>query len=178
MWMGTACCLIEGCGEREHQRGPAYRRVCGRGLFGRAWAITTAEKILDEVRTLPEAHAREVLNFVAFLKARLVDGKSAQRDMSAFDRSARSTKGSSTATACMTAKSVVPQFVIPSVARNLAFLRSDMSFGQIPRCARDDRIQIATLPQSPSLTPTSFGFLSRFMPSDCLWSSPNFAASD
>jgi len=47
--------------------------------------VTTAEKILEEVRTLPEAQAREVLEFVAFLKARQVRGK-AQQDMSAFDR--------------------------------------------------------------------------------------------
>jgi hypothetical protein len=55
-------------------------------LFGWTRVMTTAEKILDEVRTLPEAQAREVLDFVAFLKARLVGGKSAQLDMSAFDR--------------------------------------------------------------------------------------------
>jgi len=48
--------------------------------------MTTAEKILAEVRTLPEAQAREVLDFVAFLKTRLSRGKSAQQDVSAFDR--------------------------------------------------------------------------------------------
>lgn len=48
--------------------------------------MTTAEKILEEVRTLPEAQAREVLDFVAFLKARQASGKSVQQDMSAFDR--------------------------------------------------------------------------------------------
>jgi erythromycin esterase-like protein len=48
--------------------------------------MTTAEKILAEVRTLPEAQAREVLDFVAFLKSRLQRKKSAQQDVSAFDR--------------------------------------------------------------------------------------------
>jgi hypothetical protein len=48
--------------------------------------MTTAEKILAEVRTLPEAQAREVLDFVAFLKSRLSRNKSAQQDVSAFDR--------------------------------------------------------------------------------------------
>ncbi len=35
---------------------------------------------------MPETVAREVLDFVALLKARQAKGKSAQRDMSAFDR--------------------------------------------------------------------------------------------
>jgi hypothetical protein len=48
--------------------------------------MTTAEQILAEVRTLPEAQAREVLDFVAFLKSRLQRNKSAQQDVSAFDR--------------------------------------------------------------------------------------------
>jgi hypothetical protein len=48
--------------------------------------VTTAEKIFAEVRVLPETVAREVLDFVAFLKTRQAKGKSAQRDMSAFDR--------------------------------------------------------------------------------------------
>ena len=48
--------------------------------------MTTAEKIFAEVRTLPETVAREVLDFVALLKTRQANGKSAQRDMSAFDR--------------------------------------------------------------------------------------------
>ena len=48
--------------------------------------MTTAEKILAELRTLPEAQAREVLDFVAFLKSRLRRNKSTQRDLSAFDR--------------------------------------------------------------------------------------------
>lgn len=48
--------------------------------------MTTAEKIQAEVRTLPEAQAREVLDFVAFLKSRLKRNKSTQQDASAFDR--------------------------------------------------------------------------------------------
>jgi hypothetical protein len=48
--------------------------------------VTTAEKIFAEVRALPERVAREVLDFVAFLKTRQATGKSAQQDMSAFDR--------------------------------------------------------------------------------------------
>jgi hypothetical protein len=47
--------------------------------------MTTAEQILAELRTLPEAQAREVLDFVAFLKSRLRN-KSSQQDVSAFDR--------------------------------------------------------------------------------------------
>jgi len=35
---------------------------------------------------LPETQAREVLDFVSFLKSRQTAGKAAQRDMSAFDR--------------------------------------------------------------------------------------------
>jgi hypothetical protein len=48
--------------------------------------MTIAERIFDEVRALPEMQAREVLDFVGFLKSRQTAGKSAQRDMSAFDR--------------------------------------------------------------------------------------------
>lgn len=48
--------------------------------------MTIAERIFEEVRALPETQAREVLDFVSFLKARRAAGKSAQRDMSAFDR--------------------------------------------------------------------------------------------
>jgi len=40
--------------------------------------MTTTEKILAEARTLPEARAREVRDFVGFLKARLHREKSAQ----------------------------------------------------------------------------------------------------
>ncbi len=47
--------------------------------------MTIAERIFEEVRSLPEIQAREVLDFVSFLKSRQA-GKSAQRDVSAFDR--------------------------------------------------------------------------------------------
>jgi hypothetical protein len=48
--------------------------------------MTIAERIFEEVRALPETQAREVLSFVSALKSRQVADKSAQRDMSAFDR--------------------------------------------------------------------------------------------
>jgi hypothetical protein len=48
--------------------------------------MTIAERIFEEVRALPETQAREVLDFVSFLKYRQTSGKSAQWDMSVFDR--------------------------------------------------------------------------------------------
>lgn len=48
--------------------------------------MTTADKIYAEVRALPEAVAREVLDFVAALKARRAGGKAAPADTGAFDR--------------------------------------------------------------------------------------------
>jgi hypothetical protein len=48
--------------------------------------MTIAEKIFEEVRALSETQAREVLDFVSFLKSRRLTGKPSQRDMSAFDR--------------------------------------------------------------------------------------------
>lgn len=48
--------------------------------------MTIAERIFEEVRALPEIQAREVLNFVSYLKFRQTAGKTVQRDMSAFDR--------------------------------------------------------------------------------------------
>lgn len=48
--------------------------------------MNTAEKILEEVRTLPEAQAREVLDFAAFLKTRHAGRGAPSRDMGAFDR--------------------------------------------------------------------------------------------
>lgn len=48
--------------------------------------MTTAERIFEEVRALPETQAREVLDFVGFLKSQRKTSKSTQRDMSAFDR--------------------------------------------------------------------------------------------
>jgi Protein of unknown function (DUF2281) len=47
--------------------------------------MTTAEKIIAELQTLPEAQAREVLDFLTFLKSRLQRSKS-QHDVSVFDR--------------------------------------------------------------------------------------------
>ncbi len=48
--------------------------------------MSTTEEILKELQSLPEEQAREVLDFVAFLKARRARNRSAQQDMSAFDR--------------------------------------------------------------------------------------------
>jgi uncharacterized protein DUF2281 len=48
--------------------------------------MSTAERIFNEVRTLPESQAREVLDFVAFLKARYSQTSSSQQDMSVFDQ--------------------------------------------------------------------------------------------
>jgi len=48
--------------------------------------MTTAEKIFEEVRALPEIQARQVLDFVSSLKSRRMTVKPAQQDMSAFDR--------------------------------------------------------------------------------------------
>lgn len=49
-------------------------------------AMSTAEHIYNEVRSLPESQAREVLDFVAFLKTRYARANSSQQDMSVFDR--------------------------------------------------------------------------------------------
>ena len=48
--------------------------------------MNTAEKIIEEVRTLPEAQAREVLDFVAFLKARRASTVATATDTSVFER--------------------------------------------------------------------------------------------
>lgn len=48
--------------------------------------MTIAEQILEAVRALSETQARQVLDFVSFLKSRRMTDKSAQRDMSTFDR--------------------------------------------------------------------------------------------
>ena len=46
-----------------------------------------AERIADEVRTLPENDAREVLDFVGYLKAkRAAQNKGVALDMSEFDQ--------------------------------------------------------------------------------------------
>jgi Ca2+-binding EF-hand superfamily protein len=48
--------------------------------------MTIAERIFQEVSTLPETQAREFLDFVTVLKSRQRSGKATERDMSAFDR--------------------------------------------------------------------------------------------
>jgi hypothetical protein len=74
--------------------------------------MTTAEKILAAVRTLPEAQAWEELDFVAFLKSRLQRNESPQQDVSAFDRFGAVYEMHSTATSCITAKSFVDTNVV------------------------------------------------------------------
>lgn len=48
--------------------------------------MNTTEKILEEVRTLSEAQAREVLDFAAFLKTRRISRGAPSPDMDAFNR--------------------------------------------------------------------------------------------
>lgn len=48
--------------------------------------MTTTEKIAAELGTLPESLAREVLDFVVFLKTRMRRRESGQQDTRAFDR--------------------------------------------------------------------------------------------
>ena len=49
--------------------------------------MNTAEKIFDEVRALPEVQAREVLDFVGYLKAKVAGrDTTSPADMSVFDR--------------------------------------------------------------------------------------------
>jgi hypothetical protein len=48
--------------------------------------MNTMEKIVEEVRTLPETDAREVLDFVGYLKAKRTQSQAAMADMSEFDR--------------------------------------------------------------------------------------------
>ncbi len=56
--------------------------------------MTTAEKILEEVRSLPEFQLREVLDFVGYLKSRLQQsaadktGNSAEADWAEFEKGA------------------------------------------------------------------------------------------
>ncbi len=48
--------------------------------------MNTMEKIVEKVRTLPEVDAREVLDFVGYLKAKRAQAKvAATADMSEFD---------------------------------------------------------------------------------------------
>ena len=48
--------------------------------------MNTREKILEEVQTLPETDAREVLDFVGYLKSRRAQAMAATADMSEFDQ--------------------------------------------------------------------------------------------
>lgn len=48
--------------------------------------MTTLEKIVEEVQTLPETDAREVLDFVGYLKAKRALSKVETMDMSEFDQ--------------------------------------------------------------------------------------------
>ena len=49
--------------------------------------MNTAEKIFEEVRSLPEFQAQEVLDFVGFLKNKnIVQSKDKTKDMSEFDQ--------------------------------------------------------------------------------------------
>lgn len=56
--------------------------------------MTTAEKILEEVRSLPEFQLREVLDFVGYLKSRLPQSAadktetSAEADWAEFEKGA------------------------------------------------------------------------------------------
>ena len=48
--------------------------------------MNTVEKIVEEVHKLPETDAREVLDFVGYLKAKRAQAKTAATDLSEFDR--------------------------------------------------------------------------------------------
>ncbi|ACV34955.1 hypothetical protein [Accumulibacter sp.] len=48
--------------------------------------MNTMERIVEEVRTLPETDAREVLDFVGYLKSRRAQTMAATADMSEFDQ--------------------------------------------------------------------------------------------
>jgi hypothetical protein len=48
--------------------------------------MNTMEKIVEEVRTLPETDAREVLDFVGYLKSRRAQIVAATADMTEFDQ--------------------------------------------------------------------------------------------
>lgn len=48
--------------------------------------MNTAEKIFDEVRILPESQAREVLDFVGYLKSKLKSGAQGIQGVSEFDQ--------------------------------------------------------------------------------------------
>ncbi len=48
--------------------------------------MNTAKKIFDEVRVMPESEAREILDFVGYLKTKLQKSKSPVQGMSEFDQ--------------------------------------------------------------------------------------------
>ncbi len=48
--------------------------------------MNTMEKIVEEVQTLPETDAREVLDFVGYLKAKRMRARVSNTDMSEFDQ--------------------------------------------------------------------------------------------
>lgn len=48
--------------------------------------MNTMEKIVEEVQTLPETDAREVLDFVSYLKAKRAKTKTGIADMNEFDQ--------------------------------------------------------------------------------------------
>lgn len=48
--------------------------------------MNTMEKIVEEIHTLPETDAREVLDFVGYLKAKRAQAKAEAADMSEFDQ--------------------------------------------------------------------------------------------
>lgn len=49
--------------------------------------MNTAEKVFEEVRALPEVQAREVLDFVGYLKSKLaIQSKDKLGDMSEFNQ--------------------------------------------------------------------------------------------
>jgi len=48
--------------------------------------MNTAEKIFDEVRILPESQAREVLDFVGYLKSKIKSESQVTQGVSEFDQ--------------------------------------------------------------------------------------------
>lgn len=48
--------------------------------------MNTMEKIIEQVHTLPETDALEMLDFVGYLKAKRAQAKTEAADMSEFDR--------------------------------------------------------------------------------------------
>lgn len=48
--------------------------------------MSTMEKVVEEMHTLPENDVREVLDFVGYLKAKRAKAKAEMADMSEFDQ--------------------------------------------------------------------------------------------